>query len=103
MLYDQIDCPELDVIDSLPSIKVERLISICENIQEKYGYNAELVFDAGYNNISVNIFPSRKQKDQSKKVKVIQATKDKIIKAKPKRGMTLVQLKYNAPHVGRYT
>jgi len=105
-MYNLINCPELNIVDGGQEIQVLDLYKkVLPDLLSKYGQYCTIVFDAGFNNIGVEVRPSKKIKDKSKKVKVVKATKKKvkIVKGKPKRGMSLVQLKYNAPHVGRYT
>ncbi len=53
-LLGEIDCDEFDGDRQISLIELKNLIAI---LQEKYGENAKLRFDAGYNNVIVRIQP----------------------------------------------
>lgn len=55
----EVDCPELSDVSK---ISVKELEVAIIKIKAKYGANAVLLFDAGYNNISVDVLPSKKVK-----------------------------------------
>lgn len=44
------------------TIKLSALYELIPKLQKKYGKHAELEFDAGYNNVQVIVYPTKKEK-----------------------------------------
>lgn len=57
-------CDELNDLDA-GIISVSELIVKLQAVQAKYGVKSKLFLDAGYNNISVEVIPSKKLKSKS--------------------------------------
>ena len=53
--------PQNTDINGDEKMKVKDLIKKLEAVAKKYGANSEIVFDAGYNNVSVLVYPSKKK------------------------------------------
>lgn len=54
-------CKELESFQAV--ICLEDLVKLLPNLQKKYGKKAQLIFDAGANNISVLVMPTKKVKE----------------------------------------
>jgi hypothetical protein len=53
------DCKELEIIDTDKIIKVADLLDVLAKVAVRYGENSYLKFDAGHNNICVDIEKER--------------------------------------------
>ena len=47
--------PDVEKLDDIRQIKLSELKIITDNLISKYGDNAILIFDSGYNNICVTL------------------------------------------------
>ncbi len=52
-------CHEIDGDEVISLLKLEQLI---QEMKKKYGIRSQICFDAGHNNVSAMIKPSRKKK-----------------------------------------
>jgi hypothetical protein len=55
----EVDCEEWNGDDSISLSQLAKLIPV---LQEKYGVKSRVRFDAGYNNVSVMITPTSRQR-----------------------------------------
>ena len=55
-----INCEELNDIDA-GLIDINELIEKLEVVRKKYGVKSKIWFDAGYNNISAAVLPSKRK------------------------------------------
>lgn len=49
--------------DGDDTITLARLAELVPSLQKKYGKNAKICFDAGHNNVSIGVEPTKKQKN----------------------------------------
>lgn len=49
-------------LDGDGQIRLDQLAKLIPTLQKRYGARAVIVFDAGYNNVSVKCYPTKEQK-----------------------------------------
>lgn len=61
MKTDPLKAIYVNEINGDSKIKLSKLYDLIPVLQKKYGKHAEIEFDAGYNNVQVIVYPTKKR------------------------------------------